>query len=257
MEKVCSRCSVLKALDQFNKVSAAKDGKASACRDCMKAVKAAAYQRDREKIRAAQIKYKAENREKVLQSQRDTYRRHKDKQNAATRARYYANREEILAKWKADRAQNIEEWKKKERETYRRNAAKRIESQKAYYLANREKLLQYSNDYQKRRIAQDPLYALSRMCRRRITIALSAQGYLKTSPTREMLGCDYEQLAAHLEAQFTEGMTWENRGAKGWHIDHIIPLASATTEEEMLKLCHYTNLQPLWAADNLAKGARV
>lgn len=50
-------------------------------------------------------------------------------------------------------------------------------------------------------------------------------------------------------------MTWENRGE--WHIDHIIPLASASTEEELLALCHYTNLQPLWAFDNLSKGAKI
>jgi hypothetical protein len=58
-----------------------------------------------------------------------------------------------------------------------------------------------------------------------------------------------------LETQFTDGMSWDNRSE--WHIDHIIPLSSAKTEDELYKLCHYENLQPLWAEDNLKKGARI
>ena len=71
----------------------------------------------------------------------------------------------------------------------------------------------------------------------------------------EMLGCTPEELRDHLQSQFTEGMTLENHGE--WHIDHIIPLASANTEEEIVKLCHYTNLQPLWAEDNLSKSDKI
>lgn len=52
-------------------------------------------------------------------------------------------------------------------------------------------------------------------------------------------------------------MNWDNRGLYGWHIDHIIPLSSAKTEEEVYKLCHYTNLQPLWAKENLSKGNKI
>jgi hypothetical protein len=52
-------------------------------------------------------------------------------------------------------------------------------------------------------------------------------------------------------------MSWENHGMYGWHIDHIIPLASAKDEDEIYKLCHYTNLQPLWWFDNLSKGSKM
>ena len=52
-------------------------------------------------------------------------------------------------------------------------------------------------------------------------------------------------------------MTWENRGLKGWHLDHIIPLSSAKNEEELRELCHYTNIQPLWWDDNLRKGSSI
>lgn len=70
-----------------------------------------------------------------------------------------------------------------------------------------------------------------------------------------MLGCSWEQLRDYIENQFVDGMTWENRNL--WHIDHIVPLSSAKTIEELEKLCHYTNLQPLWALDNMSKGAKL
>jgi hypothetical protein len=66
-----------------------------------------------------------------------------------------------------------------------------------------------------------------------------------------------EQLRQHLEAQFTDGMSWDNYGRDGWHIDHIRPCASfdLTDPEQQRQCFHYTNLQPLWAADNIRKGA--
>jgi hypothetical protein len=77
----------------------------------------------------------------------------------------------------------------------------------------------------------------------------------KNGTTVKLLGISYEKAKQHLERQFTKGMTWDNYGE--WHIDHIYPLAKATTEEELIRLCHYTNLQPLWALDNLKKGANI
>ncbi len=76
--------------------------------------------------------------------------------------------------------------------------------------------------------------------------------------SQQLLGCTYQQLVGHLEAQFKPGMTWENKGKDGWHIDHIRPLASfdLTDPEQLHRACHYTNLQPLWARDNLSKGAK-
>ena len=72
------------------------------------------------------------------------------------------------------------------------------------------------------------------------------------------LGCSIEYLKAYLEGQFEPGMTWDNWGRRGWHIDHIRPLASfdLTDPEQFKQAVHYTNLQPLWAKDNLKKGKR-
>ena len=77
----------------------------------------------------------------------------------------------------------------------------------------------------------------------------------KNNKTFEMVGCDPTELKMYLEKQFENKMTWQNRDE--WHIDHIIPLSSANTEEEVLKLCHYTNLQPLWIEENLKKSNKL
>jgi hypothetical protein len=77
----------------------------------------------------------------------------------------------------------------------------------------------------------------------------------KRNKTFDIVGITPQELKEHLEKQFISGMTWENRNE--WHIDHIIPLSSAKTEEELYKLCHYTNLQPLWAEDNLKKSNKI
>jgi len=71
----------------------------------------------------------------------------------------------------------------------------------------------------------------------------------------EYVGCTIEEFKAHIEAQFKEGMSWDNHGK--WHIDHIIPLKyNNPTIEETIERLHYTNTQPLWATDNIAKGNR-
>lgn len=77
------------------------------------------------------------------------------------------------------------------------------------------------------------------------------KGFSQTSKTAELLGCTYGEFRGHLESQFAPGMGWHNRSL--WHIDHIIPLCTAETVDDVMRLCHYTNLQPLWAKDNFAK----
>lgn len=100
-----------------------------------------------------------------------------------------------------------------------------------------------------------PLGNLMARLRQRTGKAFTRGGFKKGSKTEEILGCKWEFLKAHIEAQFTEGMSWENR--RLWHIDHIIPLSSAKDEGTLLKLCHYSNLQPLWWRDNISKGAKM
>jgi hypothetical protein len=100
-------------------------------------------------------------------------------------------------------------------------------------------------------------YRIASRLRNRILRALK-KGY-KSGHSIELLGCSIEFLKTYLENLFEEGMTWENWSRKGWHMDHIIPCASfdLTKEEEQKKCFHYTNLQPLWAKDNLEKHTKL
>lgn len=131
------------------------------------------------------------------------------------------------------------------------------------YKARRSKYLKDKKDIirEKRRVyktykkSTDNLYKLTLDLRKRTAKAFKVSRWDKNSKTKTILGCEFKKAFNHIESQFVEGMSWNNRHE--WHIDHIIPLASAKTEEELIKLCHYTNLQPLWAEDNLKKGCKI
>jgi len=87
---------------------------------------------------------------------------------------------------------------------------------------------------------------------------LALNGKFKTKTTLNLIGCSWEDLKLYLESKFQIGMSWDNYGYYGWHIDHIIPVSNFDIEnlEELKKCMHYTNLQPLWMSDNLKKGNR-
>lgn len=96
---------------------------------------------------------------------------------------------------------------------------------------------------------------ISESVRRRVKKYLTIKNITKNNKTFDIVGCSPQDLILHLENQFKDGMNWDNYGFYGWHIDHKIPLSSSFTKEDLFKLCHYTNLQPLWAIDNLKKGS--
>ena len=100
------------------------------------------------------------------------------------------------------------------------------------------------NQYIKNRRNTDELYKLQFNLRCLIRKSIKQKGYKKNTKTESILGCDWNTLKEHLESQFDDNMSWNNHGVY-WDIDHIIPLSSAITEEDIIRLNHYTNLQPL------------
>lgn len=164
----------------------------------------------------------------------------------------------------AERAKTDDE--RRRRLEYRAANKKRLAiNYEAWYAQpqNRLKKLEYMRDYNKtvanprtqRRYETDNVFAVATRCRARLAKALQRAGYAKNGKTQDLIGCSYKDLIAHIEAQFVDGMGWHNRNE--WHLDHIIPVASAKTEDELLDLFHFSNLQPLWADDNRRKGARL
>ena len=134
-----------------------------------------------------------------------------------------------------------------------RNAAKKRARKRA--ILKREEVNAYKQTWSKNKQANDPVYKLSVVIRRRVSMAFKAKKYTKQSSCHSLLGCDYAVARAHIENMFKDGMTWENHGL--WHIDHIVPIASATSYEELVSLFNYKNLQPLWAKENMSKGRKI
>lgn len=113
-------------------------------------------------------------------------------------------------------------------------------------------LKQYNPEYRKNKIKNDPLFRLTRNIRSLIDYSFRNKNYKKSYRTEEILGCSFEEFKQHLESQFEPWMNWDNRGGhsiieqnKTWDIDHIVPLNTAKTEEDIIKLNHYTNLKPV------------
>jgi hypothetical protein len=153
--------------------------------------------------------------------------------------------------------------KNKETELLRFNKYREQHSEKRkntcieYVKNNKDKVNEYSRNWKKQERTKNPIYKLISNVRRRTKDFLNYKNNNKDLNIVDVLGCSPEYLKEHLEKQFSQGMSWDNYGFYGWHIDHKIPLSSAKTEEEVYQLCHYTNLQPLWAKDNLSKGGKI
>ncbi len=205
-------------------------------------------ERTKEAKRIADKSYRDANKE-AIREQRRRYRE--------------INREVISQKKKARYQQNKEEIKQKERLRRQRDPQRYREmhnkSQKQWRLENKDRVRAIYSRHMKKKRREDPLFDLKCKCRERIAHALRKTGARKSERTIKLIGCSAAQLAAHLESLFEPGMTWGNRGRNGWHIDHIIPLAKfdLTDPEQQAAAFHYTNLQPLWAKDNIRKGAKI
>lgn len=120
---------------------------------------------------------------------------------------------------------------------------------------SKKETLEIQKIYANNRYNTDIPYRLARVLRARVRSALKNE--YKTSSAVTSLGCSVDFLKTYLESLFQPEMNWENHSKEGWHIDHIVPISSAKNSEEMFKLCHYSNLQPLWAKENLSKGKKV
>ena len=184
-------------------------------------------------------------------------------------------RSEYYKKW---RSNNIDKCKIYNKE-YRKNNLEKLNN---YNKKNKEKKSKYNTTYwndnkEKVRVRRkknkkrenelrnirrnekrqnDPLFKIQEGIRGKLKKHFKNNGYIKKSKTQEILGCSFEKFKIHLESKFEPWMTWENKGLYngefnyGWDIDHIIPLVTAETEEELMKLNHYTNLQPLCSKIN-------
>ena len=184
---------------------------------------------------------------------------YKDPQKKLERARQYRKEqsEAISQRKKMARSGKEKSLREYEKNYYAQNKDRRKDRRKEYmaeYNARSESK-QKRSARQRREWVENPQYRLGLLLRSRLWYAL--KGGRKDISAVTLLGCSIEEAVNHIEGQFKNGMTWDNHGE--WHIDHIIPLSAFNLEcaEDIAKACHHTNLQPLWAAENLSKGARI
>lgn len=153
---------------------------------------------------------------------------------------------------------------------YKANKQKILDAAKINYRKSSSAKIAYASDYQKRNIKKIcarreeafklkaeklPWILIKRRARSSCSAALRRVGSMAKFRTLKILGCDAVTLQKHIERQFLTGMNWENRHL--WHVDHIVPLASAKNEADVIALCHYTNLRPLWANENIKKSDKM
>lgn len=136
-----------------------------------------------------------------------------------------------------------------------KNKEKIANYKRQHYLENKEKIEKYRNEWRNNKVKIDSLFKLTNNTRTLIKQSFRRNGYSKNSKTYQILGCSFEEFKNHLENKFTKGMNWNNIGE--WHLDHIYPISFAKDEEEIIKLNHYTNFQPLWAIDNIKKSNKI
>jgi hypothetical protein len=171
-------------------------------------------------------KYREVNKDKINQQKKEYVKTNKDKIKEQAKQYYETNKNKIKEQAK--------------------------QQNKKYREVNKHKI----NEYQKNRKLNDPLFKLTCNIRSLISVSIKRNGFKKTSKTFLILGCSFAEFKQHLESKFESWMTWDNYGLYnglanyGWDIDHIIPSSRAITEEDAIKLNHYTNLKPLCSYNN-------
>lgn len=259
--KICSKCGIEKTLDNFR-----KSGKyyRADCRQCCneymkkynKEHQHENYIKNIDRIKA----YREKNKEERKKYMQQYYQEHKDNEEYKEKRKKY-NETYIRPKESIDRhKQKNKEWKMKNKE-YVREYARNYDNEhreeknqrnRKWRENNKDKVRIYQQkDYKKRR--NDAVLKLKGQVRNMLVRSFAKKGLRKSKKLEEIVKCDIDFLIKHLYQTFKDNYGYEWNEKEPVHIDHIIPLATANTEEDVIKLCHYSNLQLLKAKHNLSK----
>lgn len=266
--KKCVKCGIDKAASEFR-------DKRNQCKVCEREMnklytinnkdkeknrKKVYYENTKPKQRELGKHYRTENRDKIkiiMKSWRDE---NKESIKEYTQRYNEKNKENIVINKKAYNVKNkdkINDYQREYGKEYREiNKEKLKEYNQNYRLKNKEKINRKKQDYLRNRKINSPLFKLSTSFRSNLGKSFKRYGYTKKSKTHEILGCSFDEFKIYLENKFESWMNWDNKGLYdgtpnyGWDIDHIIPLSSAKTEEELIDLLHYNNCQPLCSYTN-------
>lgn len=226
----------------------------------------------KERVKKYRKKYRDSHKEKIKKDSKKWHEENKEYMKLKNKKYYEENKKQILKSTKKYYAENKEHWRAYHEAYHKKTYVPALIRNKACIICkksfvinsaihkicstqcNKEHTRRYSNEYNTRRKKEDPTYKL--LCGIRTRVIRALKGNFKLSTTTELLGCTIKKLKTHLQKQFTEGMSWDNHAIHGWHIDHIKPCSRFDLSKlsEQKRCFHYTNLQPLWAEENLRKG---
>jgi hypothetical protein len=222
MTKLCKGCNIIKEIKARTRY----------CINCYKVIKSEYakkdYQNRKEYIKYKSKEYQEKNKEKVIKKVKEWIINNKDKHK------------QYCEKWRLN------------------NLEKVVQYQKERYNSKKIHIFSVVRKYQNKKYKNDINYKIRKNINAIVLSSFKrALGgkLVKNSKSLEILGCDIEFFIDYISSKFENGMTIENHGK--WHLDHIYPISLAKSEDEIIKLNHYTNFQPLWAIDNLKKQNKI
>ena len=260
--KKCSKCLIEKDISLFSRNIKNSDGLSRQCKECKKEVSKIYRDNNKEKIRERNKKFNDNNKDyfrKYAIENKDSLKDHRKKYIEKNKERLLEKKRDYNKNNRIRNREYLKKYRSENKEKFNKYYEKSKESKKIYYKIyyekNKEIIKKKRNEYFKKRRSVDNLFKLSCNIRTMISLAVNRK-YTKYSKTIEILGCSFEELKIHLEKNFQDWMSWDNYGLYngelnyGWDIDHIIPLKTATTEDAIIQLNHFSNLQPLCSKVN-------
>lgn len=257
--KTCNKCHKIYPLtdEYFGRRNDSPDGYRNDCKECVSKRRKAWHIQNRNDQLTKMIEYRNENKESLIAKKREYNKSNRDIMIIKCRDYYKKNRENVLLQMKEQRKKNRETINNRRKRRYQDNYEILITQRKEYVSKNRDKIRKKQAEYCSSRRQNDIRYRILQNIRSRILLALKKS--TKQGKTIELIGCTINHLKKHLESQFLPGMTWENYGLRGWHIDHKIPCAvfNLVRPDDQNKCFNYKNLQPMWWRENLIKGSKT
>ena len=245
---ICSKCKIEKPISEFGKARDRTRGHRSQCKYCLKEYE----KKNKLHIQERKRVYRQTHKEKLAAKRHEYYLNNKDK----VKEYELQNADRIKEVHKAYRESNKELINKNNRVYQKANLDKFRVGNKKHYKKNKANILKKGNEWKINKINSDPLYKLKVRTRTLVYCAFKNKTFKKGTKTTNILDCSFKEFKKHIESQFESWMTWDNYGMYngefnyGWDLDHIIPISTASTEEDVIKLNHYTNFQPLCSHTN-------
>jgi hypothetical protein len=249
----CISCEIEKDIDQFKIVK--KTGKLiNSCKECVSIYQRNYREKNNENLKLFKKEFYTKNKESIKNKSRIYRKNNTDKLKIRDKKYNELNKEKIKIKQKGYAEKNKiniaiykKEWGQKESSKLKK---------KDYYNKNKHILNKKAYARKKERLKTDNFFKFKESIRSLVYNSFYRNGYAKNSKTHKILNCNFEDLKKHIESKFESWMNWGNYGLYngelnyGWDIDHIIPINSALTEEEVIKLNDFKNLQPLCSKVN-------